>query len=851
MLTGIQRAFDAVMPLELEDIPITEASPEEPRPATWPRPPKWAVLVICICLLAAITAFAIPYFTLSKRVDRQLASGTFRHTFNYYSARQILSLGDPMPDPELVGALKRSGYSVTPTGKGIILHSNTPVEIQFANGNISSIVDLDNRRQLGQTELPAGLVTNMSDEGRVKRVMIRFQDIPPTLVHAVVSAEDKHFFEHSGFDGPRMAKALYVDMKDGRKEQGASTLSMQLARNLWLNRDKSWKRKVAEVLITMHLERKLNKQQIFEDYCNMVYLGNQGTFSIHGFAEAARAYFNKDLNKLNLTEAATLAGLIQRPSYFNPFAYPDRALDRRNRVLALMRNNKYITPQQFEEAVHAPLNLSRGTSHLAESQYFIDIAGNQASQDLEEQRPAGVANVYTTLDPRLQRAAEQAIADGMQLVDKALARKHAHTQMPQVALIALDPHTGEVKALCGGRDYATSQLNRILAKRPPGSVFKPFVYTAALNTAIVGGNQTLTPASTVADAPTSFAYDDNRRTYTPANFKNQFRGTVTLRQALAHSLNNATVKVGEMVGFENVVALARQAGMNEDIRPTPAVALGAYQVTPLEIAGAYTIFANDGVRVQPTFVSAINDHGGAELYRHNAETKRVLDPRVAFLMEDMLQEVMRSGTAAGARARGFTLPAAGKTGTSHDGWFAGFTSRLLCIVWVGFDDYSELGLEGARSALPIWTEFMMKAARYKQYGDVQPFRPPSGVVRVSIDPQTGLLAGSNCPGVASYFIDGTQPVSQCAPRDPDEIEVSFTEDGGATQRVVSDQSPARLPQLPTRVPSTPTEQPRVVQPPLLQPSNQQPPVQPAAPPQPPPVAPPGQRVPPLPQVRWP
>jgi penicillin-binding protein 1B len=258
-------------------------------------------------------------------------------------------------------------------------------------------------------------------------------------------------------------------------------------------------------------------------------------------------------------------------------------------------------------------------------------------------------------------------------------------------------------------------------------------------------------------------------------------GTVTLRQALAHSLNVATVKVGEMVGFDRVAAIARRAGFNEDIKATPALALGAYQATPLEIAGAYTIFGNEGMRVQPAFVSAIRDRNHADLYRRHALTRRVIDPRVAFLMVDMLQEVMRSGTAAGVRARGFTLPAAGKTGTSHDGWFAGFTSRLLCVVWVGFDDYSELGLEGARSALPIWTEFMTLAAHYKQYGDVKPFTPPSGVLQAAVDPVTGQLAGPDCPGASASFIAGTQPTSLCPPQ---VIEVSFTPDGGALQRVV-------------------------------------------------------------------
>ena len=290
----------------------------------------------------------------------------------------------------------------------------------------------------------------------------------------------------------------------------------------------------------------------------------------------------------------------------------------------------------------------------------------------------------------------------------------------------------------------------------------------------------LTPASEVDDSPTTFEY--GTQTYSPSNFNHQFMGRVTLRYALAHSLNVATVKVGEMAGFDKVVAVAHQAGLNEDIKPTPAVALGAYQVSPLEIAGAYTMFANGGVRVQPAFIASIRDQNSTELYSHHPETRRVLDPRLAFVMVDMLQEVMRSGTAAGVRSRGFKLPAAGKTGTSHDGWFAGFTSQLLCVVWVGFDDYSELGLEGAHSALPIWTEFMMDAAHYKQYADAKPFAPPPGVVKVAFDPTSGDLAGPLCPeGVASYFIDGTQPKSECAPQ---EIELAPTADGGFMQRLM-------------------------------------------------------------------
>jgi penicillin-binding protein 1B len=789
---------EEVQTLTVPDEPFASPveSPESQNEPPAPRGPRttiqWVLVAISALLLAAIIVFGVIYYRLSKRVDRQLAAGPFSNSLSYYAAPETLSVGDAMPLGDVAATLKRAGLPFRTDTNALVVQAATPFEIRFAGGGIASIVSLSNRRTFNQYQLPPQVLTNISNEGRSKRILVHYSDIPPTLVHAIVSVEDKRFFAHGGLDLFRIAKAVYVDLREQRKEQGASTISMQLARNLWLDRDKSWKRKITEALITVHLEHKLSKEQIFEDYCNTVYLGGHGTFSISGFGEAARAYFNKDIQKLNLNEAATLAGLIQRPSYFNPFRYPQRALDRRNVVLTLMRENKYITQPEYAQALTAPLGLRQGSSELSESQYFLDIARDEAFKKLDEQQPTGAAAVYTTIDLRLQQAAEQAIANGMQLVDKALAARRKRGKpagnRPQVALIALDPHTGEVKALCGGRDYATTQLNRVLSKRPPGSAFKPFVYTAALNTAIVGGDPVLTPASTVMDSPTTFEFDN--QTYSPSNFKGQFQGRVTLRHALAHSLNVATVKVGEMVGFRNVVALAQRAGMNEDIRPTPAVALGAYQVTPLEIAGAYTIFANEGVRVQPVFTSEIRDQNGAVLSHASTDTRPVLDPRVAFLMVDMLQEVMRSGTAAGVRARGFKLPAAGKTGTSHDGWFAGFTSQLLCVVWVGFDDYTELGLEGARSALPIWTEFMMQAARYKQYGDVKPFAPPPGVVKVAVNPESGLLAGPYCEGVASYFIEGTQPTSECQ---PEEIELIPTADGGFTQRVVPRSEPPDKP----------------------------------------------------------
>jgi penicillin-binding protein 1B len=394
----------------------------------------------------------------------------------------------------------------------------------------------------------------------------------------------------------------------------------------------------------------------------------------------------------------------------------------------------------------------------------MDLAAAELQRLMEnEVAYPGALNVSATIDLRLQKAAEQAVTDGMAQVDKLLAKHRdakGNMDHAQAAMIALDPHTGEILAVVGGRDYGTSQLDRVLSKRPPGSVFKPFVYAAALNSAVDGDGPVLTPASTVDDVPTTFYYDG--QTYNPGNFKEEFHGTVTFREALAKSMNVAAVKVGEMIGFDQVVALAREAGMNDDLRPTPALALGAYQVTPLEIARAYTVFANSGMLVQPSPIRSVTAQDGTEIVHNSPETRRVLDERVNFLIVDMMQDVLKYGTAAGVRSRGFTLPAAGKTGTSHDGWFAGFTSNLLCVVWVGFDDYDELGLEGARSALPIWTEFMKSAARYKAYRDAKPFPVPDGITRAAIDPSTGMLATPFCPwNVTDYFVSGTEPKDMC------------------------------------------------------------------------------------------
>jgi penicillin-binding protein 1B len=385
----------------------------------------------------------------------------------------------------------------------------------------------------------------------------------------------------------------------------------------------------------------------------------------------------------------------------------------------------------------------------------------------------------------------------------------------------MDAQTGAIKALIGGRDYGLSQFNRAMSKRQPGSVFKPFVFAAALNSAVGGGSQIVTPSTTLLDEPTTFYYED--RTYNPSNFADDFFGTVTVRYALAKSLNIPTVKLGEAAGFGNVLDLAKRAGLSMDVRATPAIALGAADATPIEVAGAYTMFANRGVASKPSWVSMIRSDRGEVIYENRPQRKAVLDPRVNYLMVSMMEEVIRSGTAAGVRARGFALPAAGKTGTSRDGWFAGFTSKLICVVWVGFDDSKDLNLEGAKSALPIWVEFMKRAHQHREYRNVHGWDAPDGIVSVDIDPQTGQLATAGCPNPRpEVFISGTQPVELCRLHGGYGTQVAGWETAPAPSVVAQNppSAPAQhVPIRPVRNPETATGKPQDATPPAAAPQR--------------------------------
>jgi len=752
-----------------------------------------ALLAFLSVALVVIGVFAYWYVKYDHIIEQRFRGPAFATSAKIFAAAPVVKVGANLTVSEIAAELRHAGYSEkedeSPLGSyrlhgGSIevlpgpesYHSPEPATITVTAGAVSSI----NSRAAGELaayELEPQLLASLFDaEQRSKRQLVKYDDIPKVVVEAVTAIEDRRFFQHGGVNFMRLVEAAWIDLTHQRHQQGGSTITMQLSRAFFLSPEKTLKRKLVEMLIALELEQKFSKQQIFEFYANRVDLGQRGSFTISGLAEGSRSYFNKDLKDITLPEAALLAGLIQAPSYLSPYRHPERALERRNVVIESMVETGVITREQADKAKATPLKLAPPNVEASDAPYFVDMVRDTIVSRLNEREVNEQEyRIYTTLDPGLQRAAAQAVEIGIKLVDdqvtnmrtrktKVGKNKFETTVAPgpqaQVALIAMDPHTGEIKALVGGRNYGTSQLNHALAKRPTGSIFKPFVYAAAMNTAIDGSTTVITPASLVSDAPSTFSYGD--QIYEPRNYKEEYHGDVTLRYALALSLNNATVKVAEEVGYDKVAELAKSAGI-ASVKATPAMALGAYDATPVDMTAAYTSFANGGMRLSPVFVNSVRNSKGDIILNFGAEKKQVLDPRIAFVMTSMLEGVMNFGTAyTNVRTRGFTAPAAGKTGSSHDGWFAGYTSNLLCIVWVGYDDYSDLRLSGAQTAAPIWAEFMKKAVTLPQYSDVKPFSQPEGVIDVQLDKITNRLATSACPDdYTMAFVAGTEPRDTC------------------------------------------------------------------------------------------
>jgi penicillin-binding protein 1B len=754
----------------------------------WTSRPGMIILGIALLIFTGIASTGVYYYvSFGRMISARLSGQIFQNTSRVFSAPQRIFPGEAMKIGELETYLVRAGYAengsedaigeFTLAGHAIEIHPSknsyfeggNAIRVDFGKSTITGIVTLPDSSGLTSAEIEPQVLTNLFDTTREKRRLVRFDDIPKPLIEAVLSAEDKRFFDHGGFDFVRVFGAALADVRRGQKAQGASTIDMQVARSFFFTTKRDWRRKIKETIVAVELDQRYSKQQIFELYANEVYIGNRGSFSIRGFGEAAEAYFGKDIHELTIGECAFLAGIIRAPNrYADAEHHADRGEESRDRVLAQMVENGYITQDEADASKKLKLKFVGGGVGASDGPYFVDMVKEHMVEQISEADLATESyRIYTTLDPELQRAAAAAVEFGSQNLDKLLAKKYALWKKKgeavppvQIALVAMDPQSGEIRALVGGRNYGESQLNHALARRQPGSAFKPFVYAAAFDNAAQGLKPVVTPVTTVVDEPTTFDFDGQE--YTPNNFGQEFYGTVTARDALTHSLNVATVKIAEMIGYDRVVTVARQMGLDPNIQATPAVALGAYEMTPIEVAAGYTAFATNGVRAEPLFITSVLDEDGKIVEKQSPRNRPVLDPRVAYLVTSLMENVLNQGTGASVRAMGFTNPAAGKTGTSRDGWFAGFTSNLICVVWIGFDDNRDLGLSGSVSAAPIWGTFMKRAVALPAYKDTQPFEAPAGVVSVTVDPESEQLATPSCPTTRTeVFIAGTEPTEFC------------------------------------------------------------------------------------------
>lgn len=593
-----------------------------------------------------------------------------------------------------------------------------------ARGNVLAVFSPDNR-----SHHPVGL-----------------KEISPLLIQATLAVEDRKFYEHTGFNFKSMGRAVIVNLENGSRSQGASTLTQQLARNLYLSHEKTWTRKAKEAMYTLQLEMKYSKDDILRMYLNEIYYGH----GAYGIDAASEMYFGKPAASLDLAESALLAGIPKGPTYYSPYTHPDNAKKRQHLVLTAMVDLGEITQAEADRAEAEPWNLKPRGQQAASltAPYFRDYVGAEAAKLLgmtpDELEMEGL-NVYTTLDPDMQAAAEQAVAHGMDGAGDL-----------ETGLVSIDPRTGFIKAMVGGVNYRTNQFNHALATtRQPGSSFKPIMYLTALS------EKAMTGLTVFNSQPTLFHYDNNRKTYQPRNFGDKYLGEINMRQAIAASDNIYAVNTIMKVGTEKVIEMARKMGIDSPLADVPSLALGASPVSPLEMAGAFAAIGNGGVKMPATSILKITDAQGNVRYETpQAQGESIVSPAAAYVLTRLMEGVFETGGTGNRVASLIKRPVAGKTGTTDtDAWMVGFTPELATAVWVGYDKGRDITTTEARRAAPIFAQYTETALE-----NVPPkiFPIPEGVVSVYIDPQSGKLATASCPDkVLETFIAGTEPTEIC------------------------------------------------------------------------------------------
>jgi penicillin-binding protein 1B len=705
---------------------------------------RLGLVLLLIAGAVGADGVARSYRYYSQMIDARLASGYLTSRPGLYAAPRVLEAGQKMSREKLVAVLRRAGYVETNASDvwsgsfGLVdadleirpARSKQVVQVKFVGDEIAEIRG-DGALLDSFTLEPEILSTDITSKAG-KREVLSFGEIPAVLVHAILAIEDRRFFEHSGVDVNGLARALLRNVTDEQMAQGGSTITQQLVKNTYLTPEKTVQRKYAEAMLSFALERRLSKNDILALYCNEIYMGQRGAVAVRGVKEAAKVFYGKELRDLTLSEAATLAGMIQSPARYSPVQHPEAARARRDVVLAAMRENGWITAAQNTSANAEPVSVvAAPVVDDSLAPYFVDYVNRLAESQFETS--ADRQRIYTTIDLELQQAAERALKRQLDHLDVVYANRGLK---PQAALVALDPHTGNVLAMVGGRNYAESQLNRATdALRQPGSTFKPFVYAAAVEDGF-------SPVRMFMDAPREFTYDRDK-IYRPANYGGGYSmREVTMRTGLVRSLNVVTVDVALQTGLARISNLATRFGLPKPER-YPALALGTEEVTPLQLASAYAAFVNDGRRVDAKAITSVGEPPAT--HAAPVAVDQVVSPTTAYMITNMLQGVVEHGTARKARGAVPGTAIAGKTGTSRDGWFVGYSPNLVCVVWIGFDDNKQLGLTGAEAALPAWVDFMNDAVAMRPDLGGENFECPAGIEFVEIDSATGLRSTVTCP----------------------------------------------------------------------------------------------------------
>lgn len=647
------------------------------------------------------------------------------------------------------------------------------------DGRCPSITALEQYVPRQTSKLYAADGRFITEMGLERRTLIQLKDIPKHVRDAVVITEDKRFYSHDGIDYFRIFGALARNIKAGSYVQGFSTITMQLARNVFsdrISREKTLLRKIKEARVARAIERRYSKDKILELYLNQVYLGN----GAYGVETAAQRYFGKSVRDVTVAEAAVLAGLLKGPERYNPRRFADRAILRRNTVLELMRRGGAITNEDASLAKAYPLQLAERTESGDVAPYFVEYVRQELEEHFGKRLYDEGLKVYTTLDVDMQTAAERALENQLEAIEAGQHGKYSHLTYEaylarsaeggetgaanspylQGSFVAVDPRTGAVRALIGGRDFGDSKFNRATqALRQPGSTFKPIVYAAAVH-------EGFGPAQVVDDSPISLDQMTGE-TWTPQNYDMKFQGAMPMRKALYQSRNLAAIRTGLAVGTDAVITMARRFGITTPIPPYPSIFIGSADTYPIQMIGSYSVFANLGLRTTPHAITRVENAQGKVVWKPELVREAVLSPEEAWLMVNMMKDVVVRGTGARIWSSGFRVPAGGKTGTTNDGadvWFIGYTADLVAGVWMGFDKPQKIksNAQGGELAAPAWAAFMTEVYRRKPQPPDWP--RPDGVVVREIDAATGRLANASCTGALAteFFVQGYEPTTTCS-----------------------------------------------------------------------------------------